>query len=794
MEIFKRKQFQSSMDLVQKTENVKEHSPGMLLFDVLLCAGLSVGCWYTFFSMFPNPVNSAVTIVLIAGLPVGMYFLFRNRYVGKFLAFYVFIITAVLFVLFYKDVWNGFLVMANIVTEVLNNELNAGLIPFATTGDTADWASDAMLAMIPVMILAATGISYSVYNREPILGFVLSAIPVLVGLCLKVQPSIWLLILLLTGWTGLLVISAVARPASRKKNRPVYIQSDDNSSLPYIFIGITLVLLLGYVLVFSGDDYIPAKSVDEAKASVIEMEEHLRYDNLGGSAHDQLSRGDLNDTHPLEYTDTVVMNLDMQMPQSMYLRGFAGGYFEDGKWSEAAEGAYSGEYTGAMEWLAQQYFYPWMQQERLYRMSANYDYVDVTVENVNTSSKYMYLPYEAAMTGDTMPSQLNYEKDYAAYNKGLRGDRSYTFTAFLSRFEDYDATGIAAWLAEVKQHSDWDDYAGPEAVYRRYVYDTYLYIDKDDYEVLKKVGAEACMGRTIEYTLHYIRSMFDAKYTYDTDQGAAPAGNNELEYFLTESRSGNDMHFATAAALMFRSAGIPARYAEGYYLSPKQMLLYDSMSDVKLDVLDSDAHAWVEIYIDEIGWFPVEVIPGFFSLAKEQSEEVEDKEQIQEDTKKNFEDEVPEMDEPEKNVDENDDWFRPWMAVVLMIILLIAMFEYLGRRRTNRMLDSFGKEYTDGKVYEMYRYMTKLMALDGHKVPADPYDAADEIESAYEGADELTFAGILRLVNRVRFGKKPLTEEEHKKMASYVMNIRSYVYNRQNKFKKFVMKFILFCV
>ena len=75
-------------------------------------------------------------------------------------------------------------------------------------------------------------------------------------------------------------------------------------------------------------------------------------------------------------------------------------------------------------------------------------------------------------------------------------------------------------------------------------------------------GIEECTGKTIDYTLHYIRKLFDEEFEYNTEQGAAPEGQEELAYFMDESRSGNDMYFATAAALMFRKAGIPARYAE----------------------------------------------------------------------------------------------------------------------------------------------------------------------------------------------------------------------------------------
>ena len=45
-----------------------------------------------------------------------------------------------------------------------------------------------------------------------------------------------------------------------------------------------------------------------------------------------------------------------------------------------------------------------------------------------------------------------------------------------------------------------------------------------------------------------------------------PEGQDPLQWFLTTSRIGNQMLYASAAVEAFRAHGIPARYVEGYYL------------------------------------------------------------------------------------------------------------------------------------------------------------------------------------------------------------------------------------
>ena len=60
------------------------------------------------------------------------------------------------------------------------------------------------------------------------------------------------------------------------------------------------------------------------------------------------------------------------------------------------------------------------------------------------------------------------------------------------------------------------------------------------------------------------------------------------QWFLEESDTGYCVHFATAATVLLRAAGIPARYVEGYMVTCK------AGDDVV--VTSQDAHAWVEYY------------------------------------------------------------------------------------------------------------------------------------------------------------------------------------------------------
>lgn len=100
---------------------------------------------------------------------------------------------------------------------------------------------------------------------------------------------------------------------------------------------------------------------------------------------------------------------------------------------------------------------------------------------------------------------------------------------------------------------------------------------------------------------------------YSLEPPKLPEDTDPVEFFLGTSHQGYCMHFTSAAVLMLRSLGVPARYASGYMPEPLRLYEESAIPDENVymtDVLDSDAHAWVEIYLKGIGWIPVEVTSG----------------------------------------------------------------------------------------------------------------------------------------------------------------------------------------
>ena len=90
------------------------------------------------------------------------------------------------------------------------------------------------------------------------------------------------------------------------------------------------------------------------------------------------------------------------------------------------------------------------------------------------------------------------------------------------------------------------------------------------------------------------------EYTYNEQIEAPPPGVDRVDYFLFEMQEGYCNYYASAMAVMARSAGIPARVAVGYAQGDweREARAYR--------VRESDSHAWVEVYLPRFGWIEFE--------------------------------------------------------------------------------------------------------------------------------------------------------------------------------------------
>ncbi len=83
-------------------------------------------------------------------------------------------------------------------------------------------------------------------------------------------------------------------------------------------------------------------------------------------------------------------------------------------------------------------------------------------------------------------------------------------------------------------------------------------------------------------------------------------GTPDLVDFLLVSKRGYCQHFAGAMALMLRMNGIPARVAVGFTSDPGRF----DREKQSYEIIDRDAHSWVEVLFRGYGWIPFDPTPG----------------------------------------------------------------------------------------------------------------------------------------------------------------------------------------
>lgn len=104
-------------------------------------------------------------------------------------------------------------------------------------------------------------------------------------------------------------------------------------------------------------------------------------------------------------------------------------------------------------------------------------------------------------------------------------------------------------------------------------------------------------------------------FRYETKDVAIPEYEQDyVDQFLFETQKGYCDNFSTAMAVLLRSIDIPARWVKGYtegeYVEP----LDDGV--FVYEVTNNNAHSWVEVYFDGIGWVPFEPTIGFQNSAQ----------------------------------------------------------------------------------------------------------------------------------------------------------------------------------
>lgn len=149
--------------------------------------------------------------------------------------------------------------------------------------------------------------------------------------------------------------------------------------------------------------------------------------------------------------------------------------------------------------------------------------------------------------------------------------------------------------------------------------------------------------------------------------------NKDIEYdesddvvdeFLFAKKTGYCVHFSTALALLLRDERIPTRVVEGFcsnyeYVNEKDEYIVEG----------TDAHAWVQAYIENIGWLKLDGVSGYQLYEDESSSNME--------SNPNDSVHTEEDDQTEEEAEEIEESFLS-SNIFVMIIFMVAAVVIIG--------------------------------------------------------------------------------------------------------------------
>jgi len=461
-------------------------------------------------------------------------------------------------------------------------------------------------------------------------------------------------------------------------------------------------------------------------------------------------------------SDKSLLEITVTEAGVFYLRGYSMQHFEKGRWTVNSESTPFNEEAlvkGLPAFVI--YFYHQLQG------GIEPEIVDMTIDRTgDVTRNVVYTPYYS------LPGRMD-----------VYPNRPYSFVFFYeedsvldlySRIPDEYLTGLAL---ELTQYSEW--------VRRR---NSYLQIEDSTAEGLLSIALEAGIdpnadraaiaGQVAEYLSSFGR--------YTLSPFVIPEGEDFALYFLETSRQGYCIHYATTATLMLRALGVPARFTSGFVAAV-------SRDDVgqPLIITDRNAHSWVEVYFDEVGWLPIEVTPpatgaglfdgrppaggAGFSTGQGFNDYEDDP----------FMDWLMDPDYPDPhdtewqasdintNADAGVTLNMPkasWSIIPGVIIAAIFISLIMRRVITRRYrLRRFAQEDTNASVIFAWRYLSRLMKFRRWEQPPK------ELEE---------------LALKARFSQHRISEEERSAVTGYALQLADKVYQNRTWLGQFWIKCI----
>ncbi len=745
----------------------------------------------------------------------------------------------------FKDIVGSFVTAANLVIDDVNRSYNMG---FSRIGypDFVEEYIERELVLVLLVVVISVLISFFVMGYANVVGSMLVSVPFTVfGIFFDLFPKLSFLVMAALFW----IVSVVLMISGHKgRQRPK----------AAMFNALTVSVMVGFSVLLS-QIYMPESSYNKAAAmeeiktrinegivkaqeAVNKLAESEIFDvelpqiegfgdvsNGGGVGHGKFGNKD-----SIVFSGSKVLEVKMPLiDENLYLRAVVYNDYTGNSWGNdfaAYNERFGDKYVNTVNWPANLtcstvanirndlYGIYGVGGREFFEDTNNYN---VQVTNISEKG-YSFAPYGAYfdeswdIEGDGLPKA----GDVVSSNFSVCSAKD--VGEFLKVYDhnkviEYMMNNPGA-VRDVKGLSTLYDLVTTEQEYAHFVKKEYTNVPSELSNVLLKYAPEEVPGDydSIMSFVQDVRNLFNSEFAYTLSPGKVPAGQDGVRYFLEESKKGYCVYFASAATLMFRQAGIPARYVEGYVVTPDmarinrkepgEIMWYlgdeafsQEITYVTVTVPDNKAHAWVEVYIDGYGWVPVEVTPGY-TLAVQAESKADD--EAEEETTTREEETTTKADSEDKPEEKNIkiDWeeLQKKFVIICGIIALAAVFVFgankwyqAGRERLKLIIEG-GNISGKKRAALCWWYINAIMKFLRKPIPENiSYEAKIHfLRENTEFFSKSDFNGTIEYILKAYYGNEDLTNEELTSIGEMAVGFRTATYEELSDVQKFCFKYI----
>lgn len=809
--VFKRKEKDVDIKFTGCRRISSDKKPASI-FDVIITIFLVGSCLYTYLTCYGIPViHYILGPAVLANIVIFSILNLKLKRKAKIITFYSLAAALIIAGVLIMDIlYNGGLFLVNRMIGAVNDSLNTTIYDYVVETAETNEAMYITILLTYVLMFLAPCLYICVKRKYRIAVTLITAAVALNGYFFMLEGSVIPLFIYLVSIVGFNALSyKMFRFGNSKNGKFRTERTSRNSRVSFIlmsFVSLAVIcVLFGTSVLLSNEKPAILTSVEEICDSVSYFIRYGDDRNLKDGSFSNIDERTVSDKRVLKIT-----NASSDGP--LYLKGFTGADYTSKGWQELDRQAYHDNF-GLFAYMETNEFSPVTQIAAYMEQTGAGETSELTIENISGIRKYVYVPYGVRSILD---GSAEYFYDENVVSNGLFGQKNYTVAYYPSAAQG-NMVNIASHTSqrteemtigdgseglnyfELSRDNDANyNYMELEQNYRSFVYEYYLTVPE---ELLSEVGlaVDSAMQNesrdmTYDDVIRAVRRYFLENTEYsDMPVGEETADSQEsnddvVTSILTTGASGHSKHYATAAVLMLRSKGIPARYVEGYYLSDEDINNSTVEDGERVTyATEGNAHSWVEVYDDGYGWIPVEVTPGYFDsrLAYIGSHGYDDDMFDDDDNNGVIEDFE---DGTEQNETDSTDGNAGRIVLIVFVSVIgaaiagLLLWLLIIRLVRNKRFSNINYNFA---VISIYNYILSLVQFDTGKLPGNIVDnKTEELVKRYGEFSYGQFDEIYQLGAKAKFSKYGMTEEDKNVMLQFAKHMYATVMKKY-KSKKF---------